>query len=256
MSLPRNYLSYNQIRVYLNCPRQYYYSYIKEIKTPINDKIFLGIIFHSSADFLLKKKIEEVEPDVKKGQEYFTSRFESLQSSMKIDWKDPKEKVLKRGLAFIRLFINNVIPELNPIMTEKELITTIPESGIVLKGVVDLVEDNFSLTDFKTTTSKWSKKRADNSFLQLYIYKYLFERNMEGTSINELKFSIFFSKNDTNIRHQEFSINSRDVNLEKMHKIINYVAEGIGEGLFHKSEGYICNMCSFKDICRKSSSSV
>jgi len=256
MPLPRDYISYNQIRVYLSCPKQYYYSYIEEIKTPINDKVLLGIIFHSSVDFYLKRKISGDLPDFKETEEFFISRFNSFVSSTDIIWKEIKDKVLKRGLAMIRHFISYIAPKLNPIMTEKELVTEIPGSNIKIKGVIDLIEDDFSITDFKTTTSKWSKKRVDNALLQLYIYKYLFEMNMKGTSINQLKFSILFSKNESNVRHQEFVINSRDADFTKMHSIIDHVAEGIEKGLFFKNEGYICNMCNYKDICRKSSLKV
>ncbi len=256
MPLPRKYLSFNQIKQYLNCPRQYYFSYIKEIRTPVNDKIFLGILFHSVAEFIIKRKIEGNVPEYSEIIEFFHNKAEYLKKSMNIEWDGNEVKAEKRGKAFTRLFYRDILPQISPIMAEKEMSASLPGTDTPLKGVIDLVEDDFSITDFKTTTSKWSQSRAKESFLQLYIYKYLFEKNMEGTEINELKFRILFSKNDTNTRMQEFRIKPEDSNVEKMFSIIKNVEAGISSGIFNKNEGYICNMCSFKDICKNSPESV
>jgi len=48
MDLPRGYISYSQINTYQNCPQKYFYSYIEEKDIPLNEKILLGIVFHSS----------------------------------------------------------------------------------------------------------------------------------------------------------------------------------------------------------------
>ncbi|MCP4221227.1 MAG: PD-(D/E)XK nuclease family protein, partial [bacterium] len=57
MDLPRGYISYSQIRTYQTCPKMYYYSYVERIKTPVNDKILLGIVFHAVVEYCLKEKI-------------------------------------------------------------------------------------------------------------------------------------------------------------------------------------------------------
>lgn len=250
MSLPRAYISYNQIRLYQNCPRQYYFSYIKEIKTPINDKVLLGIIFHATADYFLKKKISGSEISNEEILEYFSTKFRKTISDTDIKWDNSREDTKNRGFSFVKYFLKEIAPEINPIMTEKELEAEIPGSGIKLKGIIDLVEDDFSLTDFKTTTSKWSKERATKSFLQMHIYKYLFEKNL-GDVISELKFSIIYSKNSTNIKHQKFSINAKDIDMNKMFEIINFIIENINKGYFYKNESFICNFCDYKDICSK-----
>ncbi|MEN8153392.1 MAG: PD-(D/E)XK nuclease family protein [Acidobacteriota bacterium] len=252
MSLPREYISYNQIRLYQNCPRQYYFSYIKEIKTPINDKILLGIIFHSTAEYFLKKKISGSEIQNDDILEYFSENFRKTTSDSEIKWDNSREDTKNRGFSFVKYFLKEIAPELKPLMTEKDLEAKIPGSDTKLKGIIDLVEDDFSLTDFKTTTSKWSKERATKSFLQMYIYKYLFEENL-GNVISDLKFRIIYSKNSTNIKQQQFSINARDVDMEKMFEIINFVIENIKRGYFYKNESFICNFCDYKDICNKTS---
>jgi len=248
MPLPKGYISYNQIRTYRNCPRQYYFSYIKNVKTHLNDKVFIGVVFHDAADFLLKKKIEGAPPSMEEVLDYFTYTFKELEHQNEIAWSEKREKSFSRGLSFIKYFAREIAPGILPIMTEKEIECTLPDSEIKLRGVIDLVEDDFSITDFKTTTAKWSKDRINKSFLQMVIYKYLFEAGVGGF-IKELKFKILYSKNATGVKHQALSIPAQDSDEKQMLGIINFVIENIEKGYFYKNEGYICNFCDFRDIC-------
>ena len=248
MLLPREYISYNQIKTYRNCPRQYYYSYIKNITTAINDKIFLGVVFHDATDFILKRKIEGTLPNMEEITGYFNRSFKTLSENSEVTWSESREKTFQRGLSFIRYFAKELAPSIHPLMTEKEMECCLPGSDIRLRGIIDLVEDDFSITDFKTTTAKWSRDKVNKSFLQMVIYKFLYEESMGGF-INELKFKIIYSKNATGIRHQEHSIRSGDVDMEKMFEIIHFVIDNIGKGHFYKNEGYICHFCDFRDIC-------
>jgi len=251
MPLPKGYISYSQIRTYRNCPRQYFFSYIENIKTPINDKIFVGVVFHDTAEFYIKKQIEGSSPSAEETSECFIKTFNSKVESSEIIWSESKEKSFKRGLAFINYFVKNIASDIKPMMSEKAVECAMPGSDIKLKGIIDLVEEDFSITDFKTTTAKWSKDRINKSFLQMCIYKYLFEESIGG-HIKELKFKIIYSKNATKIKHQEQSLLSENVDMSKVFEIINFVIDNIEKGYFYKNESYICNFCDYKNICSES----
>lgn len=251
MDLPRGYISYSQIRLYQSCPLKYYYTYIRKIQVPVNDKIFLGIVFHAAVEYYLKEKIEERIPHRDRVLEYFEEEFEKKQKEMNLVWENTPEETKKRGLAFVRYFMKDIAHTVNPIMVEKELLADLPGLDTKLKGVIDMVEEDFSITDFKTTTAKWSKSRIKSSYLQVVIYRYLFEHAF-GDVISKLKFKIIYSKKSTNIRHQEVVVNPRDVDYDynKMFDIIKYVVEGIRAESFPKNESYGCGFCEYKDICR------
>jgi DNA helicase-2/ATP-dependent DNA helicase PcrA len=250
MTLPREYISYSQVRLYQTCPRKYYYTYIKEIKTPINDKIFLGILFHSTVEYYLKEKIKSREPEKEILLNRFKEQFQENQKEQEINWTAPTGETRRRGLAFVRHFLKEIAPDINPMMVEKELIIDLPELDVKLKGIIDLVETDFSITDFKTTTAKWSKNRVKESYLQMQIYRYLFEQ-VFGEVVSHLNFRIIYSKNAVNIKSQKISVKAPDLDCGKMFDIIKYAVENIKNGVFYKNESYACGYCEFKEICRK-----
>lgn len=249
MNLPREYISYSQIRLYQNCPKKYYYSYVKEIRAPMNDKIFLGVVFHSTVEHYLKQKIGGKEPGKEEIVEWFKKKFQAGEDKQDITWLSPAGESRKRGLAFIHHFLREIATDVNPMMVEKELVSELPDLGVKLKGVIDLVETDFSITDFKTTTAKWSKPRIQESYLQMQIYRYLFEKSF-GDVVTYLRFRIIYSRKSSNIKDQNVSVRASDLDTTKMFDIIKYVVENIRNEVFYKNESYMCGFCEYKDICR------
>ena len=138
---------------------------------------------------------------------------------------------------------------MKPLMVEKELSSEIPEIGVTLKGVIDLVEADFSIIDFKTTTSKWSASKARNS-LQMIIYKYLFDRNF-GNVHGSLKFEILYAKTAANIRHQSLKVLPGPDDIAQLLVLIKHVAENISNGIFYPQANPFCATCDFFAVCRE-----
>jgi len=253
MELPKEYISYSQIRLYKSCPRKYYYYYVEKRTSPVKDKVFLGVVFHAVVEHYFEKKIAGKDITTDRLLEVFAERFESLRGQQEIDWETPQSpnETHKRGIAFVKYFMREVAPTIDPLMVEKELWAELPGMDVKLRGVIDLVETDFSITDFKTTTAKWSKSRIRGSYLQMVIYRYLFEKAF-GDVISQLKFKIIYSKKATNIKHQEVVVKAGDVDCDytQMIDIIKFVVESIQKEVFYKNENYSCGFCEFKDFCK------
>ena len=122
MNLPKDYISYNQIRQYQTCPKKYYFSYIEKISTPINENIFVGIIFHSAVEHFLRGKIAGIEPDRDTVIAHYNDLFSSLQAKNAVVWKTSEKLVKERGLSFIKYFIKELATTFQPLMVEKEFL--------------------------------------------------------------------------------------------------------------------------------------
>lgn len=249
MNLPKPYISYNQIRLYQICPKKYYFSYIEEVSTPISDKILLGMVFHAVVEEFFKKRIAGSELDQDELLQVFKETYAAMADQYEVDWQSERQHSEKRGLGFTKYFFRELAPSLDPLMVEQELEVELPDMDIKLRGIIDLVEKDFSLTDFKTTTSKWSKERIKNSYLQMVVYKYLFEKTF-ASAISQLKICIVYSKNDSHIKCQSIARNAVDFSVEKMFDIVKYVVDNICREVFYKNESYFCGFCEYRDICR------
>ncbi|MCJ7524881.1 MAG: PD-(D/E)XK nuclease family protein [Candidatus Aminicenantes bacterium] len=252
MPLPRGYISHSQIRTYKECPQKYYYAYIEGIKPPINEKVFLGEMFHAAIEKYFTLKINGTPLDDDSAAAAFSTAFDAACQEREIKWQTPRRETKERGQAFLQYFMRHIAPAVKPLMVEKELSVEIPGIDVVLKGVIDLVEEDFSITDFKTTTSKWSPSKARNSS-QMVIYKYLFDRSF-GPVQACLKYEVLYAKNAANVRHQTFFIVPAPDAVEKLLQMIGHVVENINGGVFYANENPFCRYCEFSGLCRKTKS--
>lgn len=248
MDLPRGYISYNQINTYQSCPQKYFFSYIEDIEMPINEKTFLGIVFHSTLEHYFSQKVKGIETEKEELIGVFNEKFDLLRDEKAIIWGKSPDEPKRRGMVFVNYFLSKMAKKINPLMVEKELEVELAEIGVNLKGIIDLVEQDFTITDFKTTNSKWSKNRLKRSFLQMMIYKFLFEKYF-GEVNSKLKLQILYSSNSRKVNHQEILLNPEDVNIDRMLNIIQYVVYNIKREIFYKNESYGCVFCDFREIC-------
>ena len=249
MALPRGYISHSQIRSYSECPRKYRFAYVENIQPPVNEKVFLGEVFHSTLEHYFLQRISGSLPTEDAVETVFCTAFAAAASNREIVWQAPRGETRERGLAFLRCFLKNVAPAVRPLMVEKELCVELPASGVLLKGVLDLVEEDFCITDFKTTTSRWSDSRVRNS-QQMIIYKYLFDRSF-GPVPASLKYEVFYGKKAGNVRHQTLHVVPAAAAVDTLLARIQHVVERIDFGAFQPNVTPFCRYCEFHGLCRE-----
>ncbi len=249
MALPRGYISHSQIRCYSECPKKYFYSYVEGIEPPINEKVFLGEVFHQAIEHYFLQRIGGGQPGNEAMIGLLDSAFDKTEAGRKICWQGTRRETKERGLAFLRYFLEHIAPGVRPLMVEKELAAELPGSGVVLKGVIDLIEEDYCITDFKTTTGKWPESKALNP-PQMVIYKYLFERSF-GPVASSLKYEILYGKHAGNVRHQTLRVVPDAGAVDGLLTMIAHVIEGIESGAFAANVTGFCRYCDFRYLCRE-----
>ncbi len=249
MALPRGYISHSQIRAYRECPKKYEYAYVEDILPPITDKVFLGEVFHAAIEHYFKGRIGGAPLGDEAVEAFFCQAFDAAAPGREISWKASRLETRDRGLAFLRCFLQHVAPGARPLMVEKELSAVLPGSGVLLKGVLDLVEEDYCITDFKTTTGRWSASRVRNS-PQMIIYMYLFERSF-GPVPARMKYEIFYGKNAGNVRRQTLPVVAAAAAVEDLLAMIGLVVEKIVAGEFPLRITSFCRYCEFRRWCRE-----
>jgi CRISPR/Cas system-associated exonuclease Cas4 (RecB family) len=249
MPLPRGYISHSQIRTYNECPRKYYFAYVEGIRPPVNEKVFLGEVFHATIERYFLEKINGSPPADKAVADIFQAIFDDAGAGREIVWQAPRRETRERGLAFLKHFLRHIAPTTRPLMVEKELSLVLPGCGVRLKGVIDLVEEDYCITDFKTATSKWSAGKARNSW-QMIIYKYLFDGSF-GPVGTSLKYEVLYGKSAGHIRHQTLRIDPPEDAVASLLLLIRQVADRIERQEFPANESPGCRYCEFRSPCEK-----
>jgi RecB family exonuclease len=247
MGLPRGYISHSQIRTYNECPRKYYFAYVEELRPPLNEKVFLGEVFHAAIESYFRQKIDGSPLSAEGAAAAFRSAFDAGAASKEIVWQTSRRETRARGLAFLKHFLEAMAPAIRPLMVEKELSAVLPGSGVQLKGIIDLVEEDYCLTDFKTTTSRWSESRARNS-PQMLIYKYLFDSSF-GPVATGLKYEFLFGKTSARVRHQTLRVVPGPGAMDDLLAMVGHVVECIETGVFPAGKGRCCRYCEFRASC-------
>lgn len=251
MALPRGYISHSQIRAYRECPKKYEYAYVEGILPPITDKVFLGEVFHAAIEHYFKGRIGGAPLCDEAVEAFFRQAFDATAPEREISWKASRLETRDRGLAFLRCFLQHVAPGTRPLMVEKELSAVLPGSGVLLKGVLDLVEEDYCITDFKTTTGRWSASRVRNS-PQMLIYQYLFERSF-GPVPARMKYEVFYGKKAGNVRRQTLPVIAVATAGDDLLAMIGLVVEKIAAGEFPPRVTAFCRYCEFRRLCREQS---
>ncbi len=87
MALPRGYISHSQIRAYNECPRKYCFAYIEGIQPPVNEKVFLGEVFHSAIEHYFLRRIGGAPPSDEAVEDLFRLAFDEAAPGREISWQ-------------------------------------------------------------------------------------------------------------------------------------------------------------------------
>src|SRR5690606_28649691 len=229
MNLPKGYLSVSQIRTYLKCPRQYEYRYIHGLRSPVTSSLLIGRSFHKAIETANRVKLEDGEimavEDVK---DTFSDAWESEKAQ--VEWEDGEDqgRLKDSGLEMTSHYYEQIGQKLRPMMIEQG--TTVDIEGVPVKVVIDLVERDGKIRDFKTAKRTPAKDEADRS-IQLSTYAMAYrEMTGERESGAQLDYTVNL-KSGPKITHLETQID--DSRIERTKTLIKGVAQAISSGMFY-----------------------
>lgn len=146
-----DHMSPSAINMYLRCPRQYEYRYVKGEKVPPDGGLVAGIAFHNAAEAALITKRDE--DRVVSGEEAAEiARDEAaagLEDAVLEEGQTPgaiKDKAARLSEAWA----DQLLPEQKPVEVEQSWETMIDDVKVV--GRIDMVDENGVVKDWKTSS--------------------------------------------------------------------------------------------------------
>jgi CRISPR/Cas system-associated exonuclease Cas4 (RecB family) len=259
LHLPSGHLSTSQVRKYLKCPRQYELRYVNKLTESIGAGLVMGRAFHKGLqDATFKKALDgEILPtdDV---LDIYATAFQDEIDNSDVDWADDNPDETKdNGAEMLHKYYEeigiNTIPRLDsegiPYAERNHTFEIVP--GLKVKVVMDIIEENGIVRDYKTSKKSPSAKVIDET-IQLPTYALAY-RDMFGEKETAVGLDYAVNlKREKKVMRLETEGPIDDGRIERVKQTFVGVAQSISAGIFYPNEeSNACGYCSFNQICKK-----
>lgn len=185
--------SYSKVSSFSFCPKKYEYRYVQEVPVPPKPQLVFGVALHAALEANFQQKLqtrqdlsrEEVAAAFRRALE------EGLRDVPEETLRGPSDAQYLRSMGehFLERFMNERAPALQPAPRGVECFFKLPlPGGHEISGKFDLMDTEWVLHDFKTSSKPYDPVRADKT--QLVIYAWACER-LFGRLPKALCFDVF-----------------------------------------------------------------
>ncbi len=240
------HLSITQLKMYLRCPLQYEFRYIKGLKIPPTGALVLGQSVHEGIAFNYTNKL-------------FTSEdlpLEAVLDKFSDCWTansakavfEPNEKpgtFKDDGIGLLTSYQASVAPAIQPIQVEREFQLQLP-FGSMLKGFIDLIDDKLRIIDHKTTRRAMAEGAAEKE-IQLTGYAWAY-RSLYGKPESGLRLDVMVRGSKPKLQH--LSTTRTEKQVDQFIKTLERVHVAIQSGLFYPVDNFLCGYCGYAEMCK------
>lgn len=229
--------SKSKINTFIQCPRQFKYQYIDELKSEPNEYMELGLMVHHIAEEIGKEiKMGALDPE--QAYDIMLERY----SNPDFD--------LDSHISSLSSFFIDIINSGYKIFSIEEKISNATDH---FRGIVDIVleDQNGDLIIFDYKTSK--KTKPITKFrLELCIYKNLLEYKYPDKTV--VTAGIFFTNNN-DYRVANFTDNTDNgayITTEDYNYVLSLpgqILPLIDQGIYLPKRQYNCKFCYYSDQC-------
>ncbi len=247
-------ISVSQINLWLTCGLKYRFQYIDRLpRLSSAAAAVLGTAVHAALEWLHKERKAVRDPQLDRLLKVFEADWNAqcLDREIRFGGDDTADRLILKGKELLTEYyylppkpirgaeVSFQIPLVNPATGE---VLDVP-----LRGVIDLIEGEDELVEFKTSQKSWSLADLPDN-IQLTAYSYAFE-TLFGRPPKELRLvNLVRTKNpriDTHVTDREKS------DYERLFHLASEVRRAIETGVFIPNRGcWLCKDCEFEPDCR------
>ncbi len=224
-----NHLSYSSITAYLDCPENWRRKYIAKEPTQSSPALVFGSAFHNTLEKLV------VDPKIDPLSMWGEAWGKALEGQSIFWGTDTPEEIFNDG---IRMFSNKeLLDEVRKIkpgydeggaLIERKVELRVPGVPVPVIGYIDVILEDGTPADFKTSSRSWSDDKAQDSLQSLF---YLAALNQAGVKINWKFQHIIFVKTKVP-KVQVIEHSHKPGELFFLFEIVTRVWEGITRNVY------------------------
>jgi putative RecB family exonuclease len=146
-------LSPSQVNTFLSCPAKWYFRYALGLAEPPTGTLALGTAFHSVLAANFRQKIETKQDlPAQELEESFGEAFAMAAEDAEFREDEEPAALIETGRALVRKYMDDAAPWIQPQAVELPVEGLI--AGVRVQGIVDLVDTEGRVIDFKTAARR------------------------------------------------------------------------------------------------------
>ncbi len=244
-----DHLSNSQINLYLNCSLKYKFLYIDRLPKPFKPSgLAFGSVLHSALNWFHKQKMNGNGVTLDRLYRIFDADWYCQKLDHAIQYKESESETSLVSAAKQMLGMYFQSPHNK--VKGSEVPFTLPANGngfgIDFEGWFDLIEENDTIVEFKTSAQTMNQEDADNH-PQLTIYSYAYE-TLFGRPPKTLKI-VNFVKNK---KPKMIVLKTRrdKTHYQRYFSLAGEVLRGIQNQVFFPRQSFMCKDCEYDSPCR------
>jgi len=247
------HLSNSQISLYSQCSLKYKFQYVDLLPRPFKPSgLAFGSALHSALSWLHRESMTNGGVTLGRLYKIFDADWYSQRADAEIRYKNGEDETKLAVMAKEMLAMYCGLPPKKAKGTDVSFSVPLIEPGngrnplIDIEGIIDLVEEDDVITEFKTSAQMMDSKDADES-LQLTIYSYAFEK-LHQRPPKALKLIDFVKSRKPKLITLE---TRRDAaSYQRLYGIAAQVLKGINLKICFPRPSFWCKDCEYAEQCQ------
>ena len=157
-----DHVSHSQISMWLRCPRQWEFRYVKGLKLPPSGALIEGGCYHTALEMNFRQKVDSrKDMPIDDCLDIYSDEWERrVISEEYIDWgKRSAGKLKDEGASLVSEYMASTSYYVQPTIVEETIVTEIADVTFVC--IPDIVDDRKVVIDHKTSARKFSQIDVD-----------------------------------------------------------------------------------------------
>ncbi|MEZ0396811.1 MAG: PD-(D/E)XK nuclease family protein [Anaerolineales bacterium] len=175
------HLSYSSVSMYLDCPEAWRRKYIAKEPTRTTSALAFGSAFHGT----IERMIQDSQRD---WQNVWREEFGKAFTEVALEQDETPEQHYNEGVRMLsNSDVQAAIATIKPrhddagAMIERKVELHVPGVPVPVIGYIDVILEDGTPADFKTSARSWTQEQANNSLQTLF---YLAALNQAGFDVN------------------------------------------------------------------------
>lgn len=246
-----DHLSSSQINLYSQCSLKYKFQYIDALPKPFKASgLVFGSAVHSAISWFHKNLMAGRQVTLQKLQSIFAADWygQKVESEVRYREGETEESQILLGKEILGLYYHQPRTKVKGTEIPFTVPLVCPGNGdrldINLEGYIDLLEENDTIVEFKTSVKTMDLKDVN---LQLTAYSYAHEM-LYGRRPRLLRVVNFLKLK----KPKMLSLDAKPASIDhqRFFHLAKEVLKGIRSGVFFPRPSFWCNGCEYEEPCR------